>query len=167
MVPLSLPPPTHILLRANFDLQVNGTGFVLDPGCSDPCRGATPATALPDATCRWGRRPGPLAACCSCASWKDFLRPCQLLCRCYLPSRLPLHCSLAFTPRAQESFPVFSVTLGGPSRSHWVPNIEHSPLIRLPSSGLHWVFMFSEQLPLFPWCQGPGAACQAMVSPDE
>lgn len=48
-------PPTCALLRANFDLQVNSTGFVLETSCSDPSQGAGPTTALLDGTCRLRR----------------------------------------------------------------------------------------------------------------
>lgn len=45
-------------------------------------------------------------------------------CHCYFPYRLSLfHCSMAFTSRAQESFPVFSMTFDKVFLSHWVPNM--------------------------------------------
>lgn len=128
----------YILLRANFVLQVDGPGFVLKRTVLIPFR--KPAHLCPFLCGRQGD-------CWAIVSSPPCMRQSfpwgQRRPRgpWNFPYRLPLSLFVAFTSRAQESVPAFSVTSGSVFLSRWVPNILALPFERLPSSGLYCVFV--------------------------
>ena len=123
--PFSLSPyQPHILLTANFDLQVNGTGFVLEMG-SWPHHCPSSYHMPKGKVAAW--RPGPLLVCCCLCfleEWrKGFPKASSSICVAVIfLTGFPFLVSWPSHPRAQESFPVSSLTLGKAFCSHWVPS---------------------------------------------